>query len=151
LTIKAPGQIPELLQIEITHYHEVNNKIFDIDIDVDIDIDMNVWDNARNVIKLISFHRFHGPTDWLAYSLSGCISFIDSFIPISCCLLSSDCASMCLAIWLYSHVWPAPAELGTWRPSTAPVFDRLSLKKPKSILKRSLLPWISARLHSALS
>jgi hypothetical protein len=30
----------------------MNDKIFDID--------MNVWDNTRNVIKLISFHRFQG-------------------------------------------------------------------------------------------
>jgi hypothetical protein len=52
LTIKAPGQIPKLLQIEIIHYDEMNDKIFDID----IDIDMNVWDNARNVIEPISFH-----------------------------------------------------------------------------------------------
>jgi hypothetical protein len=34
LMIKAPGQIPKLLQIEITHYNEMNDKIFDIDIDM---------------------------------------------------------------------------------------------------------------------
>jgi hypothetical protein len=50
---KAAGQIPTLLQIEISHYDEINDEIFDID------IDMNVWDNARNVIEPISFHRFH--------------------------------------------------------------------------------------------
>jgi hypothetical protein len=50
LTIKAAGQITKLLQIEITDYDEMNNKIFDID------IDMNVWDNTRNVIEPISFH-----------------------------------------------------------------------------------------------
>jgi hypothetical protein len=50
---------PKLLQIEITHYDEMNNKIFDIDIDIDINIDinMNVWDTARNATELISFHR----------------------------------------------------------------------------------------------
>jgi hypothetical protein len=32
----------------------------------DIDVDMNMWDNARNVIEPISFHRFHGPNNWLA-------------------------------------------------------------------------------------
>jgi hypothetical protein len=51
LTIKAPDQISKPLQIEITHYDEMNDKIFDND------IDMNVWDNARNVIESISFHR----------------------------------------------------------------------------------------------
>jgi hypothetical protein len=55
LTIKAPGQIPKLLQIERTHYYEMNDKIFDID--------MYVWDNTRNVIEPISFHRFHGQSD----------------------------------------------------------------------------------------
>jgi hypothetical protein len=64
LTIKVAGQIPKLLQIEITHYDEMNDKIFDINIniniDIDIDIDMNVCDNARNVMEPISFHRFHG-------------------------------------------------------------------------------------------
>jgi hypothetical protein len=48
--IKAPGQIPKLLQIEITHDDEMNDKIFNID------IDMNVCDNRRNVIEPISFH-----------------------------------------------------------------------------------------------
>jgi hypothetical protein len=43
-TIKATGQIPKLLQIEITHYDETNDKIFDIDIDININIDMKaVW------------------------------------------------------------------------------------------------------------
>jgi hypothetical protein len=32
--IKAAGQIPKLLQIEITHYNEMNDKIFDIDMSV---------------------------------------------------------------------------------------------------------------------
>jgi hypothetical protein len=59
LTIKATGQIPKLLQIEITHYHEMNDKMFDIDTNIDINIDMNVRDNARNVIEPISFHQFH--------------------------------------------------------------------------------------------
>jgi hypothetical protein len=74
----------------LTLYNEMNNRIFDID----IRIDMNVSDNARNVIEPISFHRFHGPSNWLEYVLSGCISFI----PISYCLVRGDCASMCLAI-----------------------------------------------------
>jgi hypothetical protein len=69
LTIKTPGQIPKLLQIEITHYDEMNDKIFDIDvdIDVDIDIDMNVWDNARNATEPISFHRFHRQSNSTIY------------------------------------------------------------------------------------
>jgi hypothetical protein len=56
LTAKGAGQIPKLLQIEIIHYNEMNDKIFDIS----IDIDMNMCDNARNIIVPISFHRFHG-------------------------------------------------------------------------------------------
>jgi hypothetical protein len=48
------GQTPLHVKIEITHYGEMNDKIFDMD------IDMNVWDSARNVIESISFHRFHG-------------------------------------------------------------------------------------------
>jgi hypothetical protein len=59
LTIKAACQMSLHAKGEITHYDEMNNKIFYIDIDIDIDIGMNVWDNARNVIELISFHRFH--------------------------------------------------------------------------------------------
>jgi hypothetical protein len=55
LMIKAPGQIPKLLIIEISHCDEMNDRIFVID----IDIDMNVWDNARNLIEPISFRRFH--------------------------------------------------------------------------------------------
>jgi hypothetical protein len=31
------------------------------------DIDMNVWDNTRNVIEPISFHRFHGQSDSTIY------------------------------------------------------------------------------------
>jgi hypothetical protein len=57
LTIKAPGQMPLHVKVEITHCDEMNNKIFDID--------MNVWDDARNVIEPTSFHRFHGPDNWL--------------------------------------------------------------------------------------
>jgi hypothetical protein len=43
----------------------MNDKIFDIAIAIaiDIDIDMNVWDNGRNGIEPISFHRFHGGRD----------------------------------------------------------------------------------------
>jgi hypothetical protein len=59
LTIKASGQIPKLLQIEITHDDEMNDKIFDID--------MNVWDNARYAIKPISFHRFHRQSNSTIY------------------------------------------------------------------------------------
>jgi hypothetical protein len=65
LTIKAMDQISKLLQIEITHYDEMNDKLFDIDIDINIDINinMNVCDNARNVIEPISFHQFHGQSN----------------------------------------------------------------------------------------
>jgi hypothetical protein len=52
LPIKASGQIRLHVKVEMTHYDEMNDKIFDID--------MNVYDNARNVIELISFHLFHG-------------------------------------------------------------------------------------------
>jgi hypothetical protein len=55
----------------------MNDKIFDIDIDIDIYIDMNVWDNARNVIEPISFHRFPGQSNWLAYTWAGSVSLID--------------------------------------------------------------------------
>jgi hypothetical protein len=34
----------ELIHIEITHYNEMNDQIFNID------IDMNIWDIARNVM-----------------------------------------------------------------------------------------------------
>jgi hypothetical protein len=78
LTIKGAGQIPKLLQIEITHYDKMNNKTFGID------IDMNVWDDARNVIERISFHRFHGQSNWLAYALSGCLSFIHYYKLLPC-------------------------------------------------------------------
>jgi hypothetical protein len=44
---------------EMTHYNEMNDKIFDID--------MNVLDIARNVIKPFSFHLFHGQSDLIAY------------------------------------------------------------------------------------
>jgi hypothetical protein len=57
LTIKAPGQMPLHVKIQITQYDEMNDKIFDID------IDMNMWDNAINVMEPISFHRFHGPSN----------------------------------------------------------------------------------------
>jgi hypothetical protein len=67
------GQIPKLLQIEMIHYNEMNGAIFDID----IDIDMNVWDNARNVIEPILFHRFHGQSNQLAYTLWHSMSFIE--------------------------------------------------------------------------
>jgi hypothetical protein len=63
LTIKAPGHFSKLLQIEITHYDEMSDKIFDHD----IDIDMNVCDNARNAIEPISFHRFHGQSNSTIY------------------------------------------------------------------------------------
>jgi hypothetical protein len=58
LTIKARCQMPLHVTLEITHYEEIRNKIFNID--VDIDIYMNVWDNARNAIEPISFHSLHG-------------------------------------------------------------------------------------------
>jgi hypothetical protein len=63
LTIKALGQMTLPVNVEITHYDEMNDKIFDID----IDIGMNLWDNERNVIKLISFHRFHGQSNSTTY------------------------------------------------------------------------------------
>jgi hypothetical protein len=47
--------MPLHVKAEMTHYDEMDDKIFDID------IDMNVWVNARNVIESISFHRFHRP------------------------------------------------------------------------------------------
>jgi hypothetical protein len=58
----------------------MNDEIFDID----VDIDMKVWDDASNVIEPISFHRFHGPSNWLAYSLWGRISFIHSYKLLLC-------------------------------------------------------------------
>jgi hypothetical protein len=123
LRIKGAGQIPKLLQIEIVYYDEMNDKIFDID------IDMKVWDNARNAIEPISFHQFHGPSIG-PHMLCPAVSH--SFISISCCLVRGDCASMCLAIWLSFHVWPALTELGYWRYSVAPSFDRLCLKRLES-------------------
>jgi hypothetical protein len=45
--------MPLHVKAEIEHYDEMNNKIFDID------IDMNVWDDARNAIELISFDLSH--------------------------------------------------------------------------------------------
>jgi hypothetical protein len=60
---------PELIQIEIPHHNEMNHQIFNID--------MNIYMRyiARNIIKGISFHRFHGPWNsrlfiwWVPYSL----------------------------------------------------------------------------------
>jgi hypothetical protein len=74
LPIKTQGQMPLHVKVEITHYDEMNDKMFDVDIDIAI----GVWDNARNVIEPISFHRFHTPSNWLAYFLWGGISLIDS-------------------------------------------------------------------------
>jgi hypothetical protein len=45
--VKAPGQMPLQVEVEIIHYDEMNDKRFDAD------VDMNVWYNARNVIKPI--------------------------------------------------------------------------------------------------
>jgi hypothetical protein len=59
VTIKAPDQMPFHVKVEIIHYDEMNDKIFDTD--------MSVWDNARNVIESISFHRFHGPDNSTIY------------------------------------------------------------------------------------
>jgi hypothetical protein len=71
LTVKGPDQIPKLLQIEITHYDEMSDKTFRID------IDMNVWDNARNVIEPISFHRFHSQSNSTIHIYLMLSSFID--------------------------------------------------------------------------
>jgi hypothetical protein len=49
---ESTSQTPFHVKIEITHYDEMNNKIYDID----IDINTNVWDHARNVMKPISSH-----------------------------------------------------------------------------------------------
>jgi hypothetical protein len=40
-------QRPLHIQNEITHYNEVNDRVFNID------IDMNIWEIARNVIEQI--------------------------------------------------------------------------------------------------
>jgi hypothetical protein len=53
--------MPLHVKVKIIHYDEMNDKIFDID------IDMNVWDNAINVIDMISFHRFHGQSNSTTY------------------------------------------------------------------------------------
>jgi hypothetical protein len=71
--------MPLHVKVEITHYNEMNDKIFDIGIG--IDIDMNMWDNARNVIEPISFYRFHGPGNWLSDIWCGRISLIDLCMP----------------------------------------------------------------------
>jgi hypothetical protein len=42
--------MPLHVRKEITHYNEMNDKIFDID--------MNGWNTGRSVIKPISFHLF---------------------------------------------------------------------------------------------
>jgi hypothetical protein len=55
LPTKAPAQMPVHVRKEITHYDEMNHKI--------IDINMNMWDNARNGMESISFHRFHGSSN----------------------------------------------------------------------------------------
>jgi hypothetical protein len=53
---QSMGQMPLHVKIEITHYDEKNDTIFDIDIDIDIDIELTVCDNARNVTEPISFY-----------------------------------------------------------------------------------------------
>jgi hypothetical protein len=67
-----------------------------------------------------------------SHILFGAVS--DSFIPISYCLLRSDCISMCLVIWAYCHIWLALTELGNWPSRVAPDADRLSLKTLESAL-----------------
>jgi hypothetical protein len=57
--------MPLHVKIEITHYDEKNDTIFDIDID--IDIELTVCDNARNVIEPVSFHRFQGQSNPMIY------------------------------------------------------------------------------------
>jgi hypothetical protein len=54
LPIKTRGGMSSHIQEEMTHYNEMNDKIFDVD------IDMNMWDNTIDVIESISFHLFHG-------------------------------------------------------------------------------------------
>jgi hypothetical protein len=49
---QAPGPMPLQSQKGLTHYNEMNVKLFDID--------TNVWDITRNAINVISFHLFHG-------------------------------------------------------------------------------------------
>jgi hypothetical protein len=50
--MKAHLPMPLHIPKEMTHYSEMNNELFNID--------MNMWHIARNIIKPISFHLFHG-------------------------------------------------------------------------------------------
>jgi hypothetical protein len=61
LPIKTPGTMPLHVQKEVTHYNEINDKIFDLYIDI------NMWDIVRNVIELILFHLFHGQSNSTTY------------------------------------------------------------------------------------
>jgi hypothetical protein len=47
--------MPLYIQIEITHYCEMNDKIFNVDV--------NMWGIARNAIEPISFHLFRGQSN----------------------------------------------------------------------------------------
>jgi hypothetical protein len=60
LPIKTLGTIPLHIQNEIIHYNEMNDEISNID--------MNERDIARNIIKLISFHLFHGQSKLTTYN-----------------------------------------------------------------------------------
>jgi hypothetical protein len=60
LPIETLGTMPLHIQKEIAHYNEMNDKISNIN--------MNEWDIERNIIKLISFHLFHGQNKLATYN-----------------------------------------------------------------------------------
>jgi hypothetical protein len=49
---ESADQMPLGVLKELTHYNEMNNQILDLDVDL--------WDNARNAIELLSLQLFHG-------------------------------------------------------------------------------------------
>jgi hypothetical protein len=71
-----------------------------------------------------------------SHILRGALSH--SLIRINCWFIRVNCASMCLAIWLYSNLSPALTQLGNWRSSLAPSFDQLCFKGLESTLKKCL-------------
>jgi hypothetical protein len=87
LPLKAPGHMPLHVKAEITHDDEMNDKIFDID--------MNVWDNARNVIEPISFHRFDVQSKARIHVYIFDALVIDRLVSESCTQIRIIIASKC--------------------------------------------------------
>jgi hypothetical protein len=61
-------------------------------------------------------------------------SNFDSLICTSCFLISRQCVSLFLFVWLYSSLFPGLTWVGDFRPSVGPEADQFSHKRQESIL-----------------